>query len=55
MLRSGKSYHPEEEVSSSMSEISALLNAWMEESRKQEERRQKEREPFKKTRLEEQH
>jgi len=30
MLPSGKSYCPEEEVDSSMTEISVLLKAWME-------------------------
>ena len=50
MLRSGKTYRPEE---AGMSEITALLKTWMEESRKQEERRQEERELFEKARLEE--
>jgi len=50
MLRSGKTYRPEE---AGMSEIAALLKTWMEESRKQEERRQEERELFEKARLEE--
>jgi len=55
MLCSEKSYRSEEEVGSSMSEISALLKAWMEESRKREERHQEERKLFEKARVEEWH
>ena len=52
MLHSEKGYRSEEE---GMSEISALLKAWMEESGKQEERCQEEYELFKKVRFKQRH
>ena len=50
MLRSGKSYQPVSEMSS---EVTDLLKAWMEETRKQELRHEEERRRYEQERAEE--
>ena len=52
MLRSGKRYQPEP-VSEMSSEVTELLKAWMEESRKQELRREEEQQRYEQERAEE--